>query len=87
MEWSELKNETLRLLLPVYGDRESTSIIRIMKEDILNDNAILDVENINEWNEAVKRLLNHEPLAYITGITFFLNLKLTVGPGVLIPRP
>jgi release factor glutamine methyltransferase len=39
------------------------------------------------WNDALQRLLNHEPLAYITGISWFLHLKLQVSPAVLIPRP
>lgn len=87
MEWSELKHKTMALLLPVYGERESTNIIRILKEDVLSDKTILNVNHITQWNESIKRLLNHEPLAYITGTAWFLNLKLSVRPGVLIPRP
>lgn len=35
----------------------------------------------------VRRRLTHEPIAYITGRRAFWTIELTVGPGVLIPRP
>jgi release factor glutamine methyltransferase len=35
----------------------------------------------------VARRLNHEPIAYITGIRAFWTIELQVGPGVLVPRP
>ncbi len=34
-----------------------------------------------------KRRLDHEPLQYILGETDFMGVTLSVGPGVLIPRP
>lgn len=37
-------------------------------------------------NEAVERLLRHEPIQYITGYTTFYGLKLAVNSSVLIPR-
>ncbi|MES2097464.1 MAG: peptide chain release factor N(5)-glutamine methyltransferase [Pseudomonadota bacterium] len=35
----------------------------------------------------VERRLAHEPIAYITGARDFWTISLSVGPGVLIPRP
>lgn len=35
----------------------------------------------------VERRLRHEPIAYITGTRDFWTISLSVGPGVLIPRP
>jgi release factor glutamine methyltransferase len=35
----------------------------------------------------VDRRLCHEPIAYITGTRAFWTIDLSVGPGVLIPRP
>ena len=35
----------------------------------------------------ITRRLTHEPIAYITGARDFWTISLTVGPGVLIPRP
>src|SRR6188768_3863565 len=34
----------------------------------------------------VDRRLNHEPIAYITGIRDFWTIELEVGPGALVPR-
>ena len=33
------------------------------------------------------RSISSEPVQYITGVSYFRNLELEVGPGVLIPRP
>lgn len=37
--------------------------------------------------EALERLAQGEPLQYVLGYTDFAGLRLTVAPGVLIPRP
>ena len=39
------------------------------------------------YNQLIKRRLAHEPVQYITGLAYFCDLTLHVGPGVLIPRP
>jgi len=39
------------------------------------------------FEELVERRLRHEPVAYIVGHRAFWTIDLTVGPGVLIPRP
>ncbi|MEQ1687899.1 MAG: peptide chain release factor N(5)-glutamine methyltransferase [Sphingopyxis sp.] len=35
----------------------------------------------------VKRRMAHEPIAYIIGVRDFWTVRLSVGPGVLVPRP
>jgi hypothetical protein len=35
----------------------------------------------------IKRRVNNEPVAYITGTREFWSMELTVNPSVLIPRP
>ena len=35
----------------------------------------------------ISRRANHEPLQYLTGISYFRHLEIEVGPGVLVPRP
>jgi release factor glutamine methyltransferase len=37
--------------------------------------------------EILARRCRREPLQYILGEAYFMNLRLAVGPGVLIPRP
>jgi release factor glutamine methyltransferase len=39
------------------------------------------------FQAALERLLDGEPVAYITGVREFWSLPLTVAPGVLVPRP
>ena len=50
-----------------------------------------NLENIDEAMEQFEilcaRRLGGEPVQYITGIAYFCDLELHVGPGVLIPRP
>lgn len=37
--------------------------------------------------EMIRRRSSREPLQHITGVAYFRNLKLEVGPGVFVPRP
>ena len=39
------------------------------------------------WSLITQRLLSHEPIEYITGYDYFMNLKLHVSKDVLLPRP
>lgn len=39
------------------------------------------------YDQLINRRLVHEPVQYITGLAYFCDLTLQVGPGVLIPRP
>lgn len=85
-----------QVLSPVYGDRETESIIRLIFHhlkgwdtvgmlmhggDTLSDFVRGEVDAITD------RLLNHEPIQYIVGEARFHGLDLHVEPGVLIPRP
>jgi len=45
------------------------------------------VEEKSALQKLLQRRCEHEPLAYILGSTGFWSLDLSVGPGVLIPRP
>ena len=42
---------------------------------------------LSEFKFLIKRRVNREPVAYITGKKEFWSLELTVNPNVLIPRP
>jgi release factor glutamine methyltransferase len=50
--------------------------------------AIGDTTIIEEtfW-KLLDRRCAHEPLQYLTGLSYFRHLELKVGPGVLVPRP
>ncbi|MFM9155232.1 MAG: peptide chain release factor N(5)-glutamine methyltransferase [Polynucleobacter victoriensis] len=42
---------------------------------------------VDDWLDLEKKRLLGHPIAYLTGKREFFNIELTVGPGVLIPRP
>ena len=83
-------------LRPLYGDRETEAIIRIIFHHLkgwnLTDMLIHEPEPLSpfiksEIDRILQRLLNHEPIQYITGEARFHGLELHVTPDVLIPRP
>ena len=53
----------------------------------LNHDQPLDKNERDQFKTLIKRRLNGEPVAYITGMREFWSLELMVGPQVLIPRP
>lgn len=83
-------------LRPVYGDRETEAIIKIIFHHLKGwntvDMLIHEPEPLSpfiksEVDKILQRLLNHEPIQYITGEARFHGLELHVTPDVLIPRP
>lgn len=51
---------------------------------LLSDRAQFDERRVEEW---VGRLLEGEPIQYVLGVAYFAGMRLSVRPGVLIPRP
>jgi len=47
----------------------------------------LSRDELTAFKKLLKRRLNREPVAYITGRKGFWSLDLEIGPGALIPRP
>ncbi len=85
-----------KALRPIYGDRETEAIIRIIFHHLkgwnLTDMLIHEPEPLSpfirsEIDKILERLLKHEPIQYITGEARFHGLELHVTPDVLIPRP
>lgn len=83
-------------LLPLYGERETAAIIRLIFHYlkgwdatgmVIHSGDELSPFVKDEIEEILKRLENHEPIQYITGEGRFHGLDLKVRPGVLIPRP
>lgn len=83
-------------LKELYPERETRNILLLVLEDLFGfDRSYLLVskeidlseEQLNELNRVCVRLRTGEPLQYITGFTYFDDLKIGVGRGVLIPRP
>lgn len=91
----ELYQQTVSQIT-VYDERESSAIAFILLEYILHleKGDILANKEINvshlkreELEEAIDRINQGEPVQYITGRTFFMDLTFKVNPSVLIPRP
>lgn len=70
-------------------------VLGISRMDLHNiitvEKALSEFEDLADVEEHFTRLCQRradgEPLQYITGIAYFYNLALEVGPGVLVPRP
>lgn len=83
-------------LTPLYGPQEAKAMTRMLLEDLFSlsfaDILCGATEHLSDADtlrlqQSVARLLDSEPLQYVTGIAFFCDHPFHVAPGVLIPRP
>lgn len=83
-------------LTPLYGQQEAKAITRMLLEDLFSlsfaDILCGATEHLSDADtmrlqQSVDRLLDAEPLQYVTGTAFFCGHPFHVAPGVLIPRP
>lgn len=62
-------------------------VLKIEKTQLYTKNPEITSNEEKLINHLIERRLNREPLQYILGECIFYNIKIKVGPGVLIPRP
>lgn len=83
-------------LTPLYGPQEAKAMTRMLLEDLFSlsfaDILCGATEHLSDADtlrlqQSVARLLDSEPLQYVTGTAFFCCHPFHVAPGVLIPRP
>lgn len=83
-------------LTPLYGLQEAKAVTRMLLEDLFSlsfaDILCGATEHLSDADtlrlqQSVDRLLDAEPLQYVTGTAFFCGHPFHVAPGVLIPRP
>ncbi len=83
-------------LMDVYDKREASNVLQWLLEDSLRLNKstyqlrlpkpLTDAE-LTLLNHQLARLVQGEPLQYVTEVADFCGKKFRVGPEVLIPRP
>lgn len=80
----------------IYSNDEIRILFRIAAEHISNFSPIkihleqdyeITSEEGKKYESFLKRLSQNEPVQYITGYTWFMDLKIQVNHSVLIPRP
>ena len=83
-------------LTPLYGPQEAKAMTRMLLEDLFSlsfaDILCGATEHLSDADtlrlqQSVARILDAEPLQYVTGTAFFCGHPFHVAPGVLIPRP
>lgn len=95
-ELGELQHLMVKELLKIYPEREALSIINVLFTSyfkksraglVLEKDRKLSESEIFYFQRALRRLLNHEPVQYVTGEVNFMGHIFRVNPAVLIPRP
>lgn len=85
-----------KTLVPKFGEGETRAIIRLIfhhlkgwntTDLVINELTPISPFIQSETNKIIERLLNDEPIQYITGEAYFYGMDMEVSPGVLIPRP
>ena len=56
-------------------------------EVVLRQKDALSAQQLEAFDQAVRRRIQHEPVAYITGTKGFRRLDVQVDSAVLVPRP
>ena len=93
---NKTKRHFTKVLAEKFPQREAEQLMRILLEDLFGvdmNRLLLEPElRIESYQhaqlkQAVNRLLDGEPVQYVTGVARFDDLLFHVNPSVLIPRP
>lgn len=96
MTVAEIQKEYQDKLGDIYPQQEARTITQWVLEDVLeisglklslNRFLLLTTHQKEVLDAYLVRLLNHEPVQYVTGFASFYGLKFKVDSNVLIPRP
>lgn len=90
-----LRKELTAFLEPSLGHEAAPTVRGLLATEwgwSLTDMALRQQEAVPDdeagrLRQMAKRLAAHKPLQYVCGQCFFCGLRLSVGPGALIPRP
>lgn len=93
---SQIRSQLAKTLIPLYGETEAGQMVKMLfihfcgisgVSLVLQKNDFLPTEQYEKLQKALRQLLNHMPIQYILGRTWFYNLSFEVNSAVLIPRP
>ncbi len=96
MTINTLYRSFLKNLETIYSPNEAANITKLFFESELNisrvdmikrPDALLSEESGSKLESSLALLMNHTPIQYVIGNTWFHSLNLKVTPDVLIPRP
>jgi len=96
MKLNEFYRHYLSKLRLIYVENEAAnitkmvfeSLAKISRADVLrNPGMDIDQDIFSLLNQALDKLLNHQPIQYVLGEAWFYHLNFNVSDAVLIPRP
>ena len=88
MKKEDFIHSVVAMLAESHTAGEAKAIVKILLEDLqFNHTSTLSANDLSALDKAVDRLLNHEPVQYVTSKAFFYGNYFKVSPAVLIPRP
>lgn len=90
LDWLKEAIEKLKNAGVAFPEKEASEILSHIGIDtvsIYRDNPELKEPHLSALNNLLERRLKREPLQYILGYTYFLDLRIKTLRGVLIPRP
>ncbi|SHL89972.1 peptide chain release factor N(5)-glutamine methyltransferase [Chitinophaga sp. CF418] len=83
-------------LAPIHDQREAANIAHIVMEHVTGMSKMdrivykdkeLTAQQSAQLQQALTALLEHQPVQYVTGSSWFYGMELQVNANVLIPRP
>lgn len=96
MTASEFIRSGIQKLISLYDRDESVIVMETLLCDTLglrfrlsmdDRQRLLTVEELRLLNVSMDELLSGKPVQYVTGIAYFMDIRLRVNENVLIPRP
>jgi release factor glutamine methyltransferase len=96
MKVAEAEKHSSLQLQQIYSEGEAAAIASMLLEHVTgNDRSarvkkrgtILSPEQMEKLQHGLQRLMQHEPVQYVTGKAWFMQMELFVDNSVLIPRP